>query len=310
MKIFSFILLIFIFYWTINAQYPQIGTIDFYGLRTVSEKQIREKLQIKEGDEAPKSQVERTEIEKRLQTLPNVEEAKLNMVCCTNEGKTMLYIGIREKGSPKMRFRSAPNGAVRLTDEIIKIGRELEEAHERAVLKGDIAEDRAGGHSLMKNVEARAIQKRFIPIANQNLKLLRKVLHESANAAHRALAAEIIAYYNDKSEIAADLVAAVKDLDGTVRNNAMRALGLIAGFAQAHPESKVKVPFEPFVKMLNSIEWSDRNKSALALEELTAKRDARLIKLLRVKALPSLVEMARWKNDGHAGTPFFILGRI
>lgn len=66
MKVFSFILLIFIFYWTINTQFLPIGTIDYYGLRTVSEKQIRETLQIKEGDEALKTNAEKTEIEKRL----------------------------------------------------------------------------------------------------------------------------------------------------------------------------------------------------------------------------------------------------
>jgi hypothetical protein len=62
--------------------------------------------------------------------------------------------------------------------------------------------------------------------------------------------------------------------------------------------------------MLNSLEWTDRNKSALVLGELTVRRDAELLKLLREKAVPALVEMARWKNDGHAGTSFFILGRV
>jgi hypothetical protein len=142
------------------------------------------------------------------------------------------------------------------------------------------------------------------------LKLLRKILHESSDAEHRALAAEIIAYYDDKSAIVSDLTSAVNDPNDGVRNNATRALGLIAYYAQTHPESKIKVLFEPFVDMLGSIEWTDRNKSALVLGELTAKRDAKLIKLLREKALPSLVEMARWKDDGHANTPFFILGRV
>ena len=136
-------------------------------------------------------------------------------------------------------------------------------------------------------------------------------LRESSDAQHRTLAAEIIAYYKDKSSIVADLVEATKDVDGSIRNNAMRALGVIAGYAQeAHPERKIKVPFEPFVAMLNSLEWTDRNKSAMALEELTVKRDAKLLKLLCEKAVPALVEMARWKNDGHAGTSFFILGRV
>lgn len=305
-----FVLLIVSSSLVINAQLPAIGTIDFYGLRTVSEKQIREKLQIKEGDQAPKSVGEMAEVKKRLQTLPYVEESRLNTVCCDNDGQTILYVGIREKGSPQTEYRPAPSGAVRLADDIVKIGEELEAAREKAVLKGDAAEDRGAGHSLMNNAEARAIQQKFISIAGQNLNLLRKVLRESSEAKHRALAAEIIAYYEDKSAIVSDLVSAVKDPHGAVRNNAMRALGLIAGYAQNQTKSKIKVPFDPFIEMLGSIEWSDRNKSALVLGELTAGRDPALIRLLGEKAFRSLVEMARWKDDGHAYMSFFILGRV
>ena len=310
MKLLALIFLFFYLFATANAQFPPIGTIDFYGLRIVSERQIREVLPIKEGDAMLKSKEDAVGIEKRLTSLPNVVEAKINTVCCTGDGKTMLYVGVREKGADALQFRVAPVGTIRLTDKILKIGEESAEAHQKAVLKGNTAEDRSAGHSLINNAEARAIQEKFIPLADRNLKLLRQVLRESSDAQHRALAAEIIAYYKDKSAIVVDLVEAMKDADGTVRNNAMRALGLIAGYAQAHPERKIKVPFEPFIVMLNSLEWTDRNKSTLVLEELTVKRNAKLLKLLREKAVPSLVEMARWKNDGHAGTSFFILGRV
>lgn len=311
MKSFVILLLFFLFLPTARAQeFPPIGTIDFYGLRTVSERQIREALIVKEGDAMLNSKEEVDAIEKRLASLPNVIEAKLNAGCCTGDGKSTLYIGIREKGADVFQFRTAPVGKVRLTDKILKLGEEFADAHQKAVLKGDAAEDRSAGHGLMNNAEARAIQEKFIPLASRNLKLLRRILRESSDAQHRALAAEIIAYYKDKSAIVADLVEALKDADGSVRNNAMRALGVIAGYAQAHPEKKIKVPFEPFVAMLNSLEWTDRNKSALVLGELTVRRDAELLKLLREKAVPALVEMARWKNDGHAGTSFFILGRV
>jgi HEAT repeat protein len=162
----------------------------------------------------------------------------------------------------------------------------------------------------MNNVEGRRLQEKFIPLAAQNVNLLRRVLQESADAENRALAAEIIAYYPDKTAIIDDLVYALKDSDGTVRNNAMRALALIAGHGYANPEKRITVPFSPFVDLLNSVEWSDRNKSALAISELTEKRNPELLSLLRQKAVPSLIEMARWKNEGHAGMPFVILGRV
>jgi hypothetical protein len=102
----------------------------------------------------------------------------------------------------------------------------------------------------------------------------------------------------------------MKDPDDDVRNNSMRALAIIAGFAQRRPKEQIKVPVTPFIKMLNSIVWTDRNKSAFALDQLTQKRDPVILEQLRERALPSLVEMARWKSRGHASSPFFLLGRL
>jgi hypothetical protein len=135
------------------------------------------------------------------------------------------------------------------------------------------------------------------------------VLRESADAQHRALAAEIIAYAPNKPDIVKDLVYGMGDPDGTVRNNSMRALGIIAKFTRA-PRQSIRVSMQPFIQMLNSIEWTDRNKSAGALFQLTEKRDAAVLSSLRRHALQSLVEMARWKSLMHSQSPFFILGRV
>ena len=67
---------------------------------------------------------------------------------------------------------------------------------------------------------------------------------------------------------------------------------------------------EPFIAMLNSIEWTDRNKASLALLELTGKRDPAILAMLRAEAFLSLVEMARWKSPGHAYSGFVLLGRV
>jgi hypothetical protein len=62
--------------------------------------------------------------------------------------------------------------------------------------------------------------------------------------------------------------------------------------------------------MLNSLSWSDRNKALLVLQILTDKRDQSVIDQLRERALPSLVEMSRWKSLGHALPAYMLLGRI
>jgi hypothetical protein len=292
---------------TTNGQTPPtIGIIDFYGLRDVSEPQVRQALQIKEGDTIPAS---REEAQHRLEALPNVQQAQLTYVCC-DAGKLILYVGISEKGAPALQFRPAPRGSARLPDNMVRAGAALADAVTRSVLKGDVGEDDSQGHALYHNTEARALQELFIPFAAQNLRLLRAVLRESADRQHRALAAEIIAYAPDKQAVVKDLVYGMSDPDGEVRNNSMRALGVIARFAQHAPKRRIKVPTAPFVDLLNSIEWTDRNKASSALLQLTEKLDAAPITSLRQHALQSLVEMARWKSRGHASAPFFILGRV
>ena len=43
---------------------------------------------------------------------------------------------------------------------------------------------------------------------------------------------------------------------------------------------------------------------------LTKSRDPKILALLRAEALDSLLEMARWRNLGHAAAALSILGRI
>jgi hypothetical protein len=62
--------------------------------------------------------------------------------------------------------------------------------------------------------------------------------------------------------------------------------------------------------MLNSGVWSDRNKSAGLLLELTAGRDADLLAKIHAQALDSLVEMASWRRESHSLRARIVLGRI
>lgn len=70
------------------------------------------------------------------------------------------------------------------------------------------------------------------------------------------------------------------------------------------------VPSEPLVDLLNSLVWTDRNKTSMALMQISDARDPALLAQLRARALPSLIEMAQWKTMGHATAPLVILGRI
>jgi len=289
-----------------DPQIPPIGIIDFYGLRSVSERQVREAIQIKEGDSLsspPK------EAEGRLHSLPGVAEASIGLVCC-DAGKAIIYVGVREKGTPAIQFRPAPRGTALLPQDVIQAKEDYQKVFYEAVLKGNSGEDHSSGHALSNDPATRAIQERFITFAARDLKLLRDVLRHSDDAEHRALAAQVIAYTANKQAVVNDLVEAMRDPADGVRNNAMRALAVMAGSAPQTDKNQIRIPVRPFIEMLNGIEWTDRNKSSWALLRLTEKRDPAVLSELRQKALPSLIEMARWKSSGHAYAPFTLLGRV
>ena len=287
-------------------QMPPIGIIDFYGLRSVTEAQARQALRLKESDPVPESPVP---ARLRLEAIPGVSRARLNFVCCNN-GKAIMYVGVEEKGAPGLEFRPAPHGSVRLYADVLQAGADFDKAFTEAAQMSDFGEDQLEGHSLMHYAPARAVQKQFIKLAALHQAQLRDVLRNSADAHQRALAAQVLAYSADKKTVIDDLIYGMRDPDEETRNNSTRALWLIAMLGQRSPDLGIKVPSAPFIDLLNSIVWTDRNKSSLALLQITDNRDPALLAELHQRALPALIEMARWKTPGHAQASIYVLGRI
>ena len=290
----------------LNGSAPPIGIIDYYGLKAVSREQLQEALQIGEGDPPPSSKEEAIA---RLEKVPGVQKAHLAIVCC-DSGKTILFVGIQEKGSPVFEFRPAPQGTAKLSADILRDGAALKEALAKAVLKGDVAEDHSKGHALSANPEMRPIQERFIMYAAVSFDELRTVLRTSPDSSHRALAAEVLGYAANKQMAAKILLHGLNDPAPEVRNNCMRALVAIAEFGRRYPRERIRIAPALFVDLLHSLEWSDRNKAAAALRSLTETRDSEILALLDKRARDSLEEMAHWKSATHAFDAFVLLARI
>jgi hypothetical protein len=104
---------------------------------------------------------------------------------------------------------------------------------------------------------------------------------------------------------------ALRDQEDTVRANAMRALKAVAVGAKLHPDEQIRIEPTWFVELMNSVVWSDRHDASLALVNLTDNPDrADTLQLLRERALPSVVEMARWHDLKHALPGFILAGRL
>lgn len=292
---------------TAAAQLPRVGIIDVYGLRKTTAAQVREALGIAVGDSLTAMSL--LEVPARLADLPGVTSAAVDPVCC-EDGKTMLYIGVMEEGAPTLELRARPTGTARVPNEVVQTGIAFAQAHTRAIMRGYTREDISQGHSLMADSAARMIQLRFVDLAAKYGDSLRVVLRTSDDPDHRALAAEVLAYAANKQSVVPDLVYAMRDPASDVRNNATRALALIAGYAQQNPALEITVPYEPFIDLLNSIAWTDRNKASLALMQLTEKREPALMTALRTRAFDSIVDIAQWTNPGHSMAGILMLGRL
>lgn len=134
---------------------------------------------------------------------------------------------------------------------------------------------------------------------------LLSVLESSADAKLRLISADALGYARKSSKQIAALVAASRDRDADVRNDAIRALGVLAS-----SDSKVgrQIPAESFIDMINSGTWSDRNKSSMLFLALTHDRDPALLIALWTRALDALIEMSKWRS--HALAARIVLGMI
>lgn len=289
-----------------QALRPRIGVIDFYGVQKVSVDKLRKSLAFKEGDPLPGS---KGDVEARLNEVTGVVAASLQATCC-EDGKAILYVGIEEKGALHFAYHAEPDGKAALPEAITTEYRKFLIEVAVAAQNGVTAEDLTEGHSLMQDAAAREIQKNFIGLADKYSGELHEVIRNSSDEEARAIAAYVIGYTPKKAGIVDDLFYAVRDPDDTVRSNAIRALGALAVKAKLDPESEIKIQPTWFVEMLNSVVWTDRNYAATALTTLTDSRDPRTLALIRERAFPSILEMAKWQHAEHAIPGYILLGRV
>ena len=286
-----------------------IGAIEFYGLDGIDVKVVRETLPVKQGDEfSPASKKELVgRVKKAIRKTTGYEPSDVAPVCCDNNGRVIIYIGLRSKSVRQTRYNTPPRGSDRLPPAAINLYRDVETAWLNAMKKGVTGEDDSQGYALSLDPEARNKQLELHAYVAGHASMVRRLLTSARNVEQRQIAAEMLGYADRSTEQIAALIRASHDVDDSVRNNAIRALMVLA---RSSTESAAMIHGECFVSLLNSGIWTDRNKSAELLSALTVQRDPRLLTCLRQQALTSLVEMARWSNPGHADSARVMLGRI
>jgi len=289
--------------------FPPIELVDLFGVRTLDEQAVRAALPFREGDTIEGDE-DRTAIERDVIAKLGIAAVSFALVCCTDNLGSILYVGIAEQPGTGVAYRPTLAGDVELPPEVLAVDEALSAALMNAIAAGNAGEDRSQGHSLAHDPAMRAQQERLLRFAREDPELYARVLRESANAKHRAIAATVVGYAADKAWAARELEAAAFDADGGVRNNAVRALALIGAYGREHPDAGIEIDYTRFVELLNSLEQTDRNKGLALLGFGAGAPSPRLLAALEERALPSLIEMCRWRNDGHAQPACFLLAHV
>jgi len=287
----------------------QVGALDFFGYTGIDLAPIRAALPVREGDVVPGTRSpEDWKASIRASVLEAIgrEPTDVSVVCC-DSGNYLIYIGLPGASSKPVTYNPTPIGDARFSPDVIELHRALDRALMAAIASGNAREDDSRGFALGEDPALRATQMAIREDALKNEAVILRVLESSSDKEQRAMAATALGYAAASRRQVTGLVRASLDPDEGVRNNAVRALGVLVG---ARPELARDVPAPSLFQLLASPTWSDHNKGALLLEALTRSRDPELLRQLRAAALDNLLEMARWRSNGHAGHARLLLGRM
>ncbi len=288
---------------------PRVGLVEVYGVRKVSPQKIRSALGAKPGDPLPS----RGDAEERIDKISGVLVSRVEAACC--EGNNMvLYVGVEERDTPHVDYHANPTGDVVLPSDLLSSYHAFLDEVAGSIRGRNADQDLTEGYSLMQDPECRRLQQSFLAPVAANLTLVDSVIRRSADPEQRAAAAYLLQYAPrgpHESKIMIDsLQYALLDGDDNVRENAMRSLRAVAVGARLHPDQQIRIEPTWFVELMNSVVWSDRRDATEALVNLTENHDPDTLALLRERALPSVVEMARWHDMTYALPAFILAGRL
>lgn len=294
----------------VEQRQARVGLIDFYGYTGLDVDRVRAALPVREGETFPAPSAFGTLRPRIAEAVRRVTGRPATEVSFVSPGKNewVIYVGLSGKTVKSLPRNPAPKGRARLPSDAVDVYRQVESAFSSAMERGATGDDHSKGYSLSPDDAAlRAKQLAMHEYAARHEEVVRAVLRSSADDGQRRMAAEMLGYANQSARQVAELVRASRDPDEYVRNNATRALLVLAN---SDPKVAASIPADGFIEMLNSGTWTDRNKASGLLLALSRWRAPKLLAALRARALDSLVEMTRWRAQGHSYAARMMLGRV
>jgi hypothetical protein len=235
----------------------RIGEIEFYGYAGLDLDKVRAAMPIHEGDPITTSDDTFFEtlnrINKEIRRVTGHPPTNVGPVCCDANGNYMIYIGLLGNSTRTSRYNPVPKGRLKLPTGIAELYQQSNQLSSELVRKGVASEDRSKGYALSNDGDLRAKQFAKRAYALRHERLLRRVIRSSADPEQRTVAANFLGYARQSRAQIAELVWASHDVDDGVRNDAIRALGVLA---ESSPKVARQIPAEGFVEMLSSGSWT------------------------------------------------------
>jgi hypothetical protein len=282
-----------------------IGMIDFYGYGDLEPAKLRAALPFHEGNSVPSDKQKAAAQEALRKTAGR--DAAVSAVCCLENGRNIVYVGIAEPGAPAVQYNPRPATDARMPVEIDQLFQRMDADLYDAVRKNQVGEDDSQGFALSKYPPLHADEMKLREWARAHTFQIADVLEKARDDNERAEAAQALGYAEKSARQIEVLVRASFDANEDVRNNAVRALSVLCRSDAAIAR---QIPADRFLPLLHSLTWTDRNKALGLFLAMTAGRDPALLAKLRAGSLSSLREMALWKNPSHSFAAAIILGRI
>jgi hypothetical protein len=285
----------------------RVDLIEFFGYQGVDLEAVRKALPIREGGVFDNKM--RPQVREAVKSVTGGNVTDIASICCNEQGRPVLFIGLPAESTHAFRLNAKPVGTARIAAEPLALFARLDQAIIAAIKKGGDApqEDDSQGYALIHDPPARKLQLQLRDYIRAHEAELYDVLANCGDDDQRSKAAVAIGYASRSPRQIAALVRASRDPDAGVRDEATRAIGVLL---RADAAVANQLPAVDFIEMAGSGVWMDRNKASMVLNELTRSRDPKLLAQIESQAWIPLLEMARWRDTGHAVIPRFVLGRI
>jgi hypothetical protein len=284
----------------------RIGVIDFYGAQGMDTAALREKISVRGCQVIALDDMEKSlaAIKSEVLAAAGMKVTDIEVLCCDVPETWDLYVGLLGNSYKPATYATTPVGEVKLPGQGLALYKQDLDLLMESIQKGQATEDDSKGYQLATYAPAQKVQLAMRKYALGHTEEIERVLRGSKYVEQRQASAMLLGYSDRLDGQVRALEAATDDPDPEVRNNAVRALEVMLAAGQIAGMS-----VKPFVAMLYSGAWSDRNKASLLLDRMTVSRNPALLRELR-EALGPLEDGARWHSPGHARPFLDILGRI